>query len=180
MSERNKYTCSKISQNTAFCPMFSRTKTKCTIMSLCGKRQLREIPQFVIFYTVISYFQAYYQSYSITGNTTNSSCLDANRHYRKCRQDGPNPYYGSISFDNIAMAWVFIYQVISYLSGQFPARIYLIKVTNVNIRTMCEIYSKLTIKTPERRQWRHSGYFTVTFEQISHIVLVFSLLTLIK
>ena len=88
---------------------------------------------------MISYFQAYYQSYSITGNTTNSSCLDANRHYRKCRQDGPNPYYGSISFDNIAMAWVFIYQVISYLSGQFPARIFLIKVSNVNIRTMCGV-----------------------------------------
>ena len=40
-----------------------------------------------------------------------------------------------------------------------------------------EICSKL-IKTPERRQWRRSGVFIVNFEQISHLVLVFLLLTL--
>ena len=34
----------------------------------------------------------------------------------------------------------------------------------------CEICSKLIIKTPGRRQWRHSGVFIVNFE---HIVLVF-------
>ena len=43
---------------------------------------------------------------------------------------------------------------------------------------MYEIYSKLTIKTPERREWRRSGVFIVVSEQISHIVLVFPLLTL--
>ena len=43
---------------------------------------------------------------------------------------------------------------------------------------MCEIYSKLTIKTPERRHRRRSGVFIVNFEQISGIVLVFPLLTL--
>ena len=32
----------------------------------------------------------------------------------------------------------------------FPAGIYLLKVNNRNTRTRCEIYSKLTIKTPER------------------------------
>ena len=37
---------------------------------------------------------------------------------------------------------------------------------------------KLTIKTPERRQWRLSGVFIVNFEHISHLVLVFILLTL--
>ena len=36
---------------------------------------------------------------------------------------------------------------------------------------------KLTIKTPELRQWRCSGVFIVTFEHISHLVLVFLLLT---
>ena len=42
---------------------------------------------------------------------------------------------------------------------------------------MCEIYSKLIMKTPEprktpeRRQWRRSGVFIVNFEQISHIAL---------
>ena len=38
---------------------------------------------------------------------------------------------------------------------------------------MSEICSELTIKTPERRQWRHSGVFIAKFERISQIVLVF-------
>ena len=39
--------------------------------------------------------------------------------------------------------------------------------------------SNLTIKTPERCQWRRSGVFIVNFEHILHFVLVFLLLTLI-
>ena len=56
--------------------------------------------------------------------------------------------------------------------------IYLPKVKNRNTRTRCEICSKSTIKTPERRYWRCSGVFIVKFEHISHLVLVFLLLTL--
>ena len=59
----------------------------------------------------------------------------------------------------------------------FPA-IYLLKVNNRSTRTRCEICSKLTIKTPERGQWRLSGVFNVNFEHISHLVLVLLLLTL--
>ena len=59
-----------------------------------------------------------------------------------------------------------------------PAGIYLLKVNNRNTRTRCEICPKLTIKTPERRHWRHSGVFIVNSEHISHLVLVFLLLTL--
>ena len=59
-----------------------------------------------------------------------------------------------------------------------PAGIYLLKVNNGNTRTRCEICSKLTIKTPERRQWRRSGVFIVNFEHISHFVLVLLLSTL--
>ena len=61
-----------------------------------------------------------------------------------------------------------------------PAGIYLLKVNNRNTRTRCEICSKLTINTPERRNWRRSGVFIVNFEHISHLVLVFLLLTLNK
>ena len=61
-----------------------------------------------------------------------------------------------------------------------PAGIYLLKVNNRNTRTRCEICSKLTINTPERRHWRPSGVFIVNFEHISHLVLVFLLLTLNK
>ena len=52
------------------------------------------------------------------------------------------------------------------------------KVSNRNNRTRFEICSKLTIKTPERNQLRRSGLFIVNFEHISHLLLVFLLLTL--
>ena len=49
---------------------------------------------------------------------------------------------------------------------------------NRNTRTRCAICLKLTIKTPEQCHWRCSGVFNVTFEYISHVALVFPLLTL--
>ena len=63
-------------------------------------------------------------------------------------------------------------------SWMYPAGIYLLKVNNRNTRTRCEICSKLTIKTPERHHWCRSGVFIVSFENISHLVLVFLSLTL--
>ena len=41
---------------------------------------------------------------------------------------------------------------------------------------MREIYSKLLIQTPERRQWRRFGVFIVNFELISYIVRLLPLL----
>ena len=61
-----------------------------------------------------------------------------------------------------------------------PAAIYLFKVSNGNIRTIYEVCSKLTRKTPERFHWNYSGIYITNFEQISHIVLVFPILTLNK
>ena len=55
---------------------------------------------------------------------------------------------------------------------------YMFEVNNRNTRTRNEIGSKLTINIPERRHWRRSGNFVVNFEYISHLVLVFLLLTL--
>ena len=46
----------------------------------------------------------------------------------------------------------------------FPANIYLFKVNNRNTEKRCEIYSKLTIKTPERRQF--FSFSIVDFEQV--------------
>ena len=57
----------------------------------------------------------------------------------------------------------------------YPVGIYLLKVNNRNTRTRCEICSKLTIKTPERRPWHRFGVFIVNFEYISHLFLVFLL-----
>ena len=55
---------------------------------------------------------------------------------------------------------------------------YMFKVYNRNTRIRCEICSKLTIKTPERRYWRRSGIFTVNFEHILRLLTVFLLLIL--
>ena len=49
---------------------------------------------------------------------------------------------------------------------------------NRNTRTRCKICLKLTIKAQERSQWHRSDIFTVNFEHISHLFLVFLLLTL--
>ena len=62
-------------------------------------------------------------------------------------------------------------QSICVLSGCYPAGDYMVKVNNRNTRTRCEICSKLTIKTPEWRQWcqqRRSGVFIVNFEHIAY------------
>ena len=54
----------------------------------------------------------------------------------------------------------------------------LVQNNNRNTRTICEMSSKLTIKTPKLHQNRHhSGVSIVKFKQISHIALVFPLLT---
>ena len=60
----------------------------------------------------------------------------------------------------------------------YPVGSYMFKVNNINTRTRREICSQLTIKTPERRQWRRSGVFIVNFEHILHLVLMFLLLIL--
>ena len=59
-----------------------------------------------------------------------------------------------------------------------PSGNYLFKVNNRNTRWRCEICSKLTIQKPERRHWHCSGVFIANFEHISHLVLVFLLLSL--
>ena len=56
-----------------------------------------------------------------------------------------------------------------YGKGLYPANIHLFKVNNRSTWKKCKICSKLTIKTPERRQWRRSGVLNVSFEHISHI-----------
>ena len=51
---------------------------------------------------------------------------------------------------------------------------------NRNTRKRCEISSELKIKTTKRCQKRRSGDFIVSFDHISHLFLVFLLLTLNK
>ena len=78
--------------------------------------------------------------------------------------------FHSISFGR--KSWV------KFFLRYFTANIYLLKVNSRNTTKRCEICSKLTIKIPERRLWRRSGVLIVNFEQISHLFLLFLLLTL--
>ena len=92
-----------------------------------------------------------------------------------------------------------VYQNLRLVLVFYPASMYLFKVNNGSTRIICEIpqrhyndfnngttrtiskmYSKLTVKTPERGQIRCSGVFIVNFKQISHIALVLPLLNLNK
>ena len=54
--------------------------------------------------------------------------------------------------------------VVYWTAYYYPAGTYLLKVNNRNTRVRCEICSKLTIKTPERRR---SSVFISNFEHIS-------------
>ena len=52
-----------------------------------------------------------------------------------------------------------------------PASIYLLKVSNRNIRKRFETCLKLAIKKLEWQQWRRFGVFIVSFENIPHLFL---------
>ena len=56
---------------------------------------------------------------------------------------------------------------LKFLFSNNPVGIYLLKVKNRITTTWCEIYSKLTRKTPERRHWRRSGVFIDYFEHFT-------------
>ena len=49
----------------------------------------------------------------------------------------------------IASQWTGFYKIETSVMKVSKAGTYLFKVINGNTRTMCEVYSKLTIKTPE-------------------------------
>ena len=44
-------------------------------------------------------------------NISINGCINWNQYYEFCNTSDKNPYAGSISFDNIGLAWVVIFQV---------------------------------------------------------------------
>jgi len=46
-------------------------------------------------------------------SSTDDDCVNWNQFYSTCRAVGHNPFRGAISFDNIGLAWVAIFQVYS-------------------------------------------------------------------
>ena len=53
-----------------------------------------------------------------------------------------------------------------FLSYFSQKDVYLFKVNNENTRAMCQVCSKLAIKTPKHLQWSSSGVFIGNFKQI--------------
>ena len=60
--------------------------------------------------------------------------------------------------------------IILFLDREFPAGIYLLKVNNRKNRTRCEIYSKLTIKTPEYFQTYFTPCSSVSIVNFEHAI----------
>ena len=64
------------------------------------------------------------------------------------------------------------------LDPQKAAGNYMPKVTKKNSLRMCEMNSKLTLKTPGWRHQQGSGVCVINDEQMSHLIFLFLLLTL--
>jgi hypothetical protein len=67
-------------------------------------------------------FDTYSAQVAINPNI--NACINWNQYYKFCNVSDKNPFSGSISFDNIGLAWVVIFQVILnilfiYLSSFF-------------------------------------------------------------
>ena len=67
-----------------------------------------------------------------------------------------------------ANIWVLnaVFHETSAILWHYPASNYMFKVNSRNTRKRCEIYSNLTIKTPERCHWRRSGVI-INFGQVN-------------
>ena len=50
------------------------------------------------------------------------------------------------------------------INAHFPDGIYLLKVNDRNIRTRCEVCSRLTIKAPEQRRWH------ISIDKFKHVI----------
>ena len=83
------------------------------------------------------------------------------------------------SLQNLSLEKDFDFQLIlSFLNTPMLWNIYLVKATNT--RKRCEIYSLLAVKKPEWRDRCRCDILIVNLEYISHLFLVFLLLTLNK
>ena len=91
-----------------------------------------------------------------------------------------NRFLCNVLFFELPILWLSIYLNMVYLKWCISKKknetflwsilvnIYLFKINNRNTRRKCEIFSKLTTKTPERRHWRRCSVFIANFENISH------------
>ena len=72
-----------------------------------GMRQCSNLPNYQY-----EGFKCNGSAHMYSNNTpTNSSCINWNQYYVTCMPGDQNPFQGAISFDNIGLAWVAIFQV---------------------------------------------------------------------
>ena len=81
--------------------------------------------------------------------------------------------------DVLVVSSLLIWAGSKWCSYHVPSR-YFAQINHLSTISMCDIYSKVRIKTPERRQWLRFSVSIVNFEQISHIVTIIPLFTLNK
>ena len=101
--------------------------------------------------------------------------------YQQNQNDVTFLYFLHYNRPNFGLALIFIAKLLLLTSLKYlytSAGIYLLRVNNRITRTSCKMCSKVIIKTPERRKLHRSGVFIVSFLHISHLVLVYLLLTL--
>jgi hypothetical protein len=79
----------------------------CSMDGFGGMKECKNLPEYVYAGTRCN------ASASMYGNNTptNGSCVNWNQYYTECKPEAVNPYKGTVSFDNIGLAWVVIFQV---------------------------------------------------------------------
>ena len=152
--------------------------------------QLSKVSNKVLLWEQLRFFDSLYwriwPSIRLLGSGAKNRWLFLKRLYQRCltktKFASENPETASVPRNNIFKWSQFKVQrekekKISP-SKNVAAKIYLFIVNNKNTRKTCEICSKVTIKTPKRRQWHRSGIFIVNFEHISPLFLALLYLTL--
>ncbi|XP_038632326.1 voltage-dependent T-type calcium channel subunit alpha-1G isoform X4 [Scyliorhinus canicula] len=84
----------------------------CSLLKDNGMRYCRSVPQRRVNNMECTLDDTSY--YLLLSNSTdNTSCINWNQYYTQCQPADHNPFKGAINFDNIAYAWIAIFQVIT-------------------------------------------------------------------
>lgn len=76
-------------------------------MGEAGMKNCSQLPQYTY-----GGFKCNATARMYSNNTpTSDSCVNWNQYYTSCLPGDKNPFKGAISFDNIGLAWVAIFQV---------------------------------------------------------------------
>ena len=136
---------------------------------------------YFLFCALIDWFEScvvYFVNSWTSFNLGNGIADKLDQRLHEYLQNGGGLLFGYVmlllkDFGEVFRSRSFLRGILSHFN---PTGNYMLQVNNRNTRARCDICSKVTIKTRERRHWRHSGVFIVKY--ISHLFLVFLLLAL--